>query len=30
MSEESKAVARSWFEDLFNAGNLHVADEVIA
>jgi steroid delta-isomerase-like uncharacterized protein len=29
-AEESKAVARRWFEDLFNAGNLEVADEIIA
>lgn len=24
------AVARRWFEDLFNRGNLEVADEIIA
>jgi predicted ester cyclase len=29
-AEENKAVARRWFEDLFNAGNLKVADEIIA
>jgi steroid delta-isomerase-like uncharacterized protein len=29
-AEENKAVARRWFEDLFNAGNLEVADEIIA
>jgi predicted SnoaL-like aldol condensation-catalyzing enzyme len=29
-AEGSKAVARRWFEDLFNAGNLEVADEIIA
>ncbi len=29
-AEESKAVARRWFEDLFNQGNLEVADEIIA
>jgi steroid delta-isomerase-like uncharacterized protein len=28
--EENKAVARRWFEDLFNAGNLEVADEITA
>jgi steroid delta-isomerase-like uncharacterized protein len=28
--EENKALARRWFEDLFNAGNLEVADEIIA
>jgi predicted SnoaL-like aldol condensation-catalyzing enzyme len=28
--EENKAVARRWFEDLFNAGILEVADEIIA
>jgi steroid delta-isomerase-like uncharacterized protein len=28
--EANKALARRWFEDLFNAGNLEVADEVIA
>ncbi len=29
-AEENKAVARRWFEDLFNAGNLEVADEIVA
>ena len=29
-TEENKALARRWFEDLFNAGNLEVADEIIA
>jgi steroid delta-isomerase-like uncharacterized protein len=29
-AEENKAVARRWFEELFNAGNLEVADEIIA
>jgi steroid delta-isomerase-like uncharacterized protein len=29
-AEENKAIARRWFEDLFNAGNLEVADEIIA
>jgi steroid delta-isomerase-like uncharacterized protein len=28
--EENKAVARRWFEDLFNTGDLEVADEIIA
>ena len=28
--EETKALARRWVEDLFNAGNLEVADEIIA
>jgi steroid delta-isomerase-like uncharacterized protein len=28
--EENKAVARRWVEDLFNTGNLEVADEIIA
>jgi steroid delta-isomerase-like uncharacterized protein len=28
--EENKAVVRRWFEELFNAGNLEVADEIIA
>jgi steroid delta-isomerase-like uncharacterized protein len=28
--EENKALARRWVEDLFNAGNLEVADEIIA
>lgn len=30
MSEESKAVARRWMNDLWNQGNLLVADEIIA
>jgi steroid delta-isomerase-like uncharacterized protein len=30
MSEENKALARRWFDDLFNAQNLAVADEIIA
>jgi predicted ester cyclase len=29
-AEANKAVARRWFEELFNAGNLEVADEIIA
>ena len=29
-TEENKAVARRWFEELFNAGNLEVADEIVA
>jgi steroid delta-isomerase-like uncharacterized protein len=29
-AEENKAVARRWFEELFNQGNLEVADEIIA
>jgi steroid delta-isomerase-like uncharacterized protein len=29
-AEENKAVARRWFEDLFNTGDLEVADEIIA
>jgi steroid delta-isomerase-like uncharacterized protein len=29
-AEENKALARRWFEDLFNAGNLEVADEITA
>jgi steroid delta-isomerase-like uncharacterized protein len=29
-AEENKAVVRRWFEELFNAGNLEVADEIIA
>jgi hypothetical protein len=29
-AEVNKAVARRWFEELFNAGNLEVADEIIA
>jgi steroid delta-isomerase-like uncharacterized protein len=28
--EENKALARRWFEDLFNTGDLEVADEIIA
>lgn len=28
-AEENKAVARRWYEDLFNPGNLDVADEII-
>jgi steroid delta-isomerase-like uncharacterized protein len=28
--EANKALARRWFEDLFNAGNVEVADEIIA
>jgi len=28
--EENKALARRWFEDLFNTGNLEMADEIIA
>ncbi len=30
MSEENKALVRRWFEDLFNEGNLDVADEIVA
>ena len=30
MSEENKALARRWFEELFNAQNLDVADEITA
>ena len=30
MAEENKALVRRWFEDLFNEGNLDVADEIIA
>ena len=30
MSEENKALARSWFEELFNAQNLDAADEITA
>src|SRR5215212_9864066 len=29
-AEETKAVARRWFEDFFNSGNLEVTDEIIA
>jgi predicted SnoaL-like aldol condensation-catalyzing enzyme len=29
-AEESKAIVRRWFEDLFNEGNLDVADEIVA
>jgi hypothetical protein len=29
-AEENEALARRWFEDLFNRGNLEVADEIIA
>src|SRR5215208_4380731 len=29
-AEETKALARRWFEDLFNTGNLEVTDEIIA
>ena len=29
-AEENKALARRWFEDLFNTGNLEVTDEIIA
>jgi steroid delta-isomerase-like uncharacterized protein len=29
-TEENKALARRWFEDLFNAGNLEVAEEIVA
>ena len=29
-TEENKAVVRRWFEELFNPGNLEVADEIIA
>src|SRR5919199_6204008 len=28
--EENKAIARRWFEELFNQGNLEVADEIVA
>jgi hypothetical protein len=28
MSDENKALARRWFEELFNAQNLDVADEI--
>lgn len=27
--EANKATVRRWFEDLFNAGNLDVADEIV-
>jgi predicted ester cyclase len=30
VSEENKAISRRWLEDLFNAGNLNVADEIVA
>ena len=30
MSEENKTIARRWFEDLWNKGDLSVADEVLA
>jgi steroid delta-isomerase-like uncharacterized protein len=30
MSDENKTVARRWFEELFKAGNLEVADEITA
>src|SRR5687768_3370414 len=29
-AEENKALAHRWFEELFNAGNLEVADEIVA
>jgi len=29
-AEESKAIVRRWFEDLFNEGTLDVADEIVA
>ena len=29
-AEESKVIIRRWFEDLFNEGNLDVADEIVA
>jgi hypothetical protein len=29
-TEESKAIIRRWFEDLFDEGNLDVADEIVA
>jgi steroid delta-isomerase-like uncharacterized protein len=28
--EENKAIVRRWYEDLFNPGNLDVADEIVA
>ena len=30
MSDENKAIARRWFEEIFNAQNLDVADEITA
>jgi steroid delta-isomerase-like uncharacterized protein len=30
MSEENRALVRRWFNDLFNTGNLAVADEITA
>ena len=30
MSDENKALARRWFEEVFNAQNLDVADEITA
>lgn len=30
MSEENKALARRWFEELFNRENLDIADEIVA
>ncbi len=30
MSEENKAIARRWFEEVFNAQNFDVADEITA
>jgi SnoaL-like polyketide cyclase len=29
-TEENKAIVRRWFENLFNGGNLDVADEIVA
>ena len=29
-TEENKAIVRSWSEELFNQGNLEVADEIVA